>query len=103
MTLNFGIPAVAIVVLAQAAADPSGNWWERLINIGVAGVFLIWLMLRMERILNRLIDATNLNSYTTSTAILASKHKDAAIEELAAKLQQQAAEALKNAPPTITR
>lgn len=94
------IPPVAFIWMLLAQADQSAGWWERLINIGVAGVFLMWLMLRVERRLDRLIEASNLVAYTLSTAILALKHKDAAIEELAAKLQEQAKAALANASKT---
>ncbi len=90
------------LILAQlSGTEPSvQNWWQPIVQTGALGGMLLWLMFRVEKILNRIIDATNLASYTTSTAILDTKHKDEAITELAAKLQAQAHEALQNASKT---
>ncbi len=45
---------IGIFLIADAATQPlSGEWWGPLIQLGVAGVMLIWFMLRVEKHMGR--------------------------------------------------
>lgn len=88
MTPNAGFAIYAAALLAETQISP--NWWEPLVASGPIGVVLLWFMLRSEKKTNEQTQATNNSVIMTAAVMLALKHLDASVADLAARCKEQA-------------
>src|SRR5678816_1777656 len=88
MTPNACLAIYFTTLLADAAASP--NWWQPIVNTGAIGAVLLWFMFRSEKKTNEQTQAINNQVLMTAATILALKHGDSTIAELAARCKEQA-------------
>lgn len=81
-----GIFTIGLIANSGVAA----NWWEPLVASGPIGVVLCWFMLRMEKKSAQQTEAIFNMQILLADTILALKHGDDSIAELAARCKQQA-------------
>lgn len=85
-------------ILAQLA--PSPEWWTPLLNGGsaaaVLGPIVIWFAMRLEKILEKLREATERNSHALMVSVLNTRHLDDALKPIAEQLERDTAEAIKH-------
>jgi hypothetical protein len=88
MTPNVCLAIYISTLLAESQI--SANWWEPLVASGPIGVVLLWFMLRSEKKTNEQTNSINNQVLMTAATILALKHGDSTIAELAARCKEQA-------------
>lgn len=79
-----------------ASAATAANWWEPLVASGPIGVVLLWFMLRSEKRAAEQTAAINNMTMMVADTILALKHGDDSIAELAQRCREQADKLIKH-------
>ncbi len=91
-------------MLAEAAASVAQEpWWQAIMQTGAIGAVLVWFMFMGVKVLRENTRALNLHTLATACAVLALKHSDQAISELATKIKQEVEDELRNASKTPAR